>query len=171
MAKKLPPLRSAPTAVPEPASLEAVKSTAPPAMVDVAVVAPPADERHQAALALVARYRNWAIAGGAVPAPLIDMVIITGLQVRMLAELAKLYGVPFDKVRARSLITSLVGGIVPQGVAAGLVGTTAKALPGMGTVIGIGSAMATAAVATDAIGKWFIQHFEAGGSLHHPPGP
>jgi uncharacterized protein (DUF697 family) len=166
MTKKLPPLRAAPATTPEPASLEMVKSTAPPAQVPVQVDRPPPrNERLVAARSLVARYRAWAIAGGAVPAPLLDMAIVTGLQIRMLASLAKLYGVPFDKVRARSLIAALMGGILPQGVAAGVAATTAKAMPGMGTVVGIGTAMASAALATDMIGNRFIVHLEAGRSL------
>lgn len=162
MAKKLPPLRAAPAAQSKPASLETVKNTAPPAQVDET---PPRNDRLIAARSLVARYRAWAIAGGAVPAPLLDMAIITGLQIRMLVSLAKLYGIPFDKVRARSLISALMGGILPQGIAAGAAGTAAKAMPGMGTVVGIGAAMASAALATDMIGNRFIVHLEAGRSL------
>lgn len=165
MAKKLPPLKStrSPPSLPpaEPPSLDAVKETAPPAVVPP----PPAPDRAAEALAIVARHRLLALAGGVVPVPLVDMAVISGLQLRMVAQLAKHYGVPFDKVRARSLIATLAGGAIPQGVAAGVAGTTAKALPGVGTVVGIGSAMATAALATDVIGKAFIRHFEAGGTL------
>ncbi|MFN3075571.1 MAG: hypothetical protein ABT940_01580 [Alphaproteobacteria bacterium] len=75
--------------------------------------------------------------------------------------MAQLYGVPFDKIRARSLVSALIGGTASQGLAA-----EAKILaPGPGTLVGMGVGMFSAVLATDTIARIFIRHFEAGGTL------
>jgi uncharacterized protein (DUF697 family) len=176
--KKLPPLKSArkPAAESPAATLDEIKDTAPPAEAPEPPQAeapePPQaapssanPERHAKALSLLSRYRAFALAGGAVPSPGLDVVAVTGVQLRLLQQLAKMYEVPFDKVLAKSLVSALIGGAVPQAVALGVAGAAAKAVPGIGTVVGMGASMASATFATDIIGKMFIRHFESGGTL------
>jgi len=99
-----------------------------------------------------------------VPIPLFDLVALTGVQLKMLHSLAKLYDVPFSKNLGKSLIVSLLGGVMPTSAAMTLA-SLAKAVPGLGTATGIISVSAIGGATTYAIGSVFMQHFESGGTL------
>jgi uncharacterized protein (DUF697 family) len=99
-----------------------------------------------------------------VPIPVIDLVALTGIQLKMVHSLAKLYRVPFSENLGKSLIVSLVGGIMPTSTALTLA-SLAKVLPGMGTATGMVSVSILGGATTYAIGSVFIQHFESGGTL------
>ncbi|HEV2547117.1 MAG TPA: DUF697 domain-containing protein [Stellaceae bacterium] len=184
MAKTLPKLRSptledikrtataATPAVEE--RMAAATAPAPPPTTPMrtalpALIPEPADERdrrrYERARAIVARYRKWTIAAAAAPIPLADAVLIGGVQLRMLAQLAGLYGVPFEKVRVVSLVSALFGGWTPYTISIGVAGAAARMAPGFGTLIGIATSVGTSTLATEAIGKIFIQHFEEGGTF------
>lgn len=104
--------------------------------------------------------RNHAIAVTAavalVPIPLLDLPVVTAVQLNLIRSLAKLYEKPFSEQLAKSLLAALMGGSVPA-IAASLL----KIIPPIGLV---GSA-AAAAASTYAVGKVFFQHFESGGSF------
>jgi uncharacterized protein (DUF697 family) len=124
------------------------------------------DERRlKAARALVAHYRRWTIAAATAPLPLVDAALVSGVQIRMLSRLARLYGVPFERVRVASLISALFGGWTPYTITTGFAGAAARMAPGLGTVIGVATSIGTATLATEAIGKMFVQHFEGGGTF------
>lgn len=126
----------------------------------------PADEqRLDAALDILARYRKWTIAAAAAPIPLADAALVSGVQLRMVSRLARLYGVPFERVRVVSLLSALFGGWTPYTIATGIAGAAARMAPGVGTVIGIATSIGTSALATETIGKIFVQHFEKGGTF------
>jgi uncharacterized protein (DUF697 family) len=100
--------------------------------------------------------------------PLLDVAVITGVQLEMLRRLSKIYGVPFTDNRGKSIIASLMGSLIPASAAANTamgVGSLVKGLPGIGTAIGALTMPAFSAGATYIIGKIFIQHFASGGTL------
>ena len=123
------------------------------------------------------RLKNYIIASmgvSLIPMPIVDLFLVTGVQLKMLHSLAKLYNVPFKKDVGKSLIASLLGGAVPSTSALGVTtaATTAtatasitKAIPGIGTVAGVATMSVLAGAATYAICKVFIQHFESGGTF------
>jgi uncharacterized protein (DUF697 family) len=121
--------------------------------------------RFERARAIVVRYRKWTIAAAAAPIPLADAVLIGGVQLRMVQQLAQLYEVPFEKVRVASLLSALFGGWTPYTISIGVAGAAARLAPGLGTLIGIATSVGTSTLATEAIGKIFIQHFEEGGTF------
>jgi uncharacterized protein (DUF697 family) len=123
------------------------------------------DKRLTAALGIVRYYRRWTIAMAAAPIPLVDAALVSGVQIRMVIRLAKLYGVPFERVRVVSLVSALFGGWTPYTISTGVAGAAARMAPGVGTVIGIATSIGTSTLATEAIGQMFIQHFEQGGTL------
>jgi uncharacterized protein (DUF697 family) len=124
------------------------------------------DERRlKQARAIVARYRNWTIAAAAAPIPLADAALVSGVQLRLVSRLAQLYGVPFERVRVVSLLSALFGGWTPYTIATGVAGAAARMAPGLGTLIGIATSVGTSTLATETIGKMFIQHFEDGGTF------
>lgn len=124
------------------------------------------DERRlQAAIDILGRYRRWTIAAAAAPIPLADAALVGGVQLRMVSRLARLYGVPFERVRVASLLSALFGGWTPYTIATGIAGAAARMAPGLGTVVGVATSIGTSTLATETIGKIFIQHFEEGGTF------
>ena len=121
--------------------------------------------RLAAARSIVVRYRRWTMAAAAAPLPLADAALVSGVQIRMLWRLAKLYEVPFERVRVASLVSALFGGWTPYTITVGFVGAAARMAPGLGTVVGIATSVGTSTLATEAIGKIFVQHFEEGGTF------
>ena len=120
--------------------------------------------REAPALAVVERFLPWAAGAGILPLPGIDMALIIGVQLRMLAKLAEVYGVPFKEQAAKSIVATLMATIV-QNSLAGSLALALRFTPVLGPLIGIAALPAVAAAGTLALGKVFITHFEAGGTF------
>ena len=58
--------------------------------------------------AIVKKYMNWSFVGGLIPIPLADVAAVSGVQMKMLYDLAKLYDVPFKAHAAQSAVGSLL---------------------------------------------------------------
>src|SRR6476469_2247913 len=101
------------------------------------------EERDQVANELVDRFSLWSGAAGLIPVPLVDMAAVGGVQLHMLRRLAEIYGVPFSENRGKSILTSLVGAVIPASAAT----TTASLMKGL-PVIGTASGVLTMPVAT-----------------------
>jgi uncharacterized protein (DUF697 family) len=117
---------------------------------------------------LVTYYSKWAMGAGSIPLPLADLAAVTGVQIQMLSRLSELYGVPFSENSVKSIIASLVGGLIPSkfGWSAGyVVASTVKSFPVVGTLLGIGTVAVVAGASTYAVGKVFVRHFEQGGTF------
>jgi len=103
---------------------------------------------------------------GLVPVPFVDLAAVSGVQINMLRELAKLYEVPFSKDRSKAIIGALLGGGVPYAVSATpFVGSTLKAIPIVGSLLGAAVMPGLSSAATVALGRIFVNHFETGGNL------
>ncbi|MDQ2105880.1 YcjF family protein [Azospirillum isscasi] len=107
---------------------------------------------------------KWAAGAGLIPVPLLDVAGVAGVQLKLVNDLSKLYGVPFAKDRAKALVATLLGGAVPSALTSGVF-SLVKAVPIVGPLTGIALMPALSAAATLALGKVFIQHFETGGTL------
>lgn len=113
---------------------------------------------------IIKNYVMGAMGISLVPIPLVDLFALTGLQIKMLHSLAKLYRIPFSRNIGKSLIASLVGGFMPTSSAMTLA-SLAKAVPGLGTATGVVSVSVLGGAMTYAIGSVFARHFEEGGTL------
>jgi len=100
------------------------------------------------------------IATGVVPVPLIDLIVLTGVQLRMVRALAKHYEVEFAEQRVKSLI----GTLVSLGATATIGSLLKAAIPGARALFGLGG-LALPAATTYAVGRVFIKHFESGGTV------
>jgi uncharacterized protein (DUF697 family) len=129
-----------------------------------------ASTRDELASHLVDRLSLWSGAAGLIPVPLVDMAAVGGVQLHMLRRLSEIYGVPFSENRGKSILTSLVGAVIPAS-AASTTASLMKGLPVIGTSIGVLTMPVVSAGATWVIGKVFIQHFASGGTLldFNPP--
>ena len=115
-------------------------------------------------------YANWAAASGGIPIPWVDVAIITGLQVRLIMSLAKLYNVPFSKHRAKTALLSITSGgttVAFGGIAKitfpgamSIFGSASKSAIGLGTLMGAASVGALAYSSTMLLAKLFMDSFE-----------
>ncbi|MFA6572390.1 MAG: YcjF family protein [Bacteroidota bacterium] len=113
---------------------------------------------------LVNRYMWWSMVGGLIPVPLVDIGAVTGVQLKMLSELSKMYKVEFSKNRGKSIVSALLGGVVADSMNRSLLTSVVKAIPVV-NILGAVSMPIYSGAATYAIGKLFIQHFESGGTF------
>jgi uncharacterized protein (DUF697 family) len=129
------------------------------------IVTGPADPRILEGRRIAKGYAGWAASAGLAPVPLFDIAGLMWTQLEMLHSLTRLYGVPFERKRARAMLTAAAGSIGPQGVftLSGL--SAAKAVPILGGVLGFVVMPALAIASTLAVAEWFIQHLAAGGTL------
>lgn len=139
----------------------------PPLKLDVRTAPDAADVRVARSELIVDRYATIAGAAAVIPIPWFDLVAIGGIQMKMVAELSARYGVPFNQEIVKSAIAGLLGSIAATRLAYEFGRTVLKTVP----VIGVfGAALAMPAFAygvTWAIGKVFVKHYEAGGTLQN----
>ncbi|SFB79568.1 YcjF family protein [Pseudoalteromonas denitrificans] len=115
--------------------------------------------------AIIEKYSKWSFGAGLIPVPAIDLVALTAIQLKMVAEIAEAYGESFSENRVKSVVTALLGGAIPQTLTTGGISSTLKAIPIFGSVVGMATMPLISAAATYAIGATFINHFESGGTL------
>jgi uncharacterized protein (DUF697 family) len=114
---------------------------------------------------VVKKYATYAAGAGLIPIPTLDMAAIAGVELKMLADLAKVYDVPFENDRVRPILAAVMGGYVASNLGTGAGGSLLKAVPIFGTVLGTLAVPTFAAGLTFAIGKVFTQHFASGGTF------
>lgn len=123
------------------------------------------EPRELEAKMITIKYANWSLVPGILPTPLLDMALLAGIQLRMVQQLSKLYGVPFNANAGKSIISALIGSIVPTKAGFGFTGSAIKSIPVVGGVLGFLFMPAFAWAATYAVGTVFIQHFASGGTF------
>lgn len=142
-------------APPEPVTPVVVSGLAP------AVPDPAGSARRIRAEALV---RRFALLGGgmaAIPVPVVDALAVGAVHIRLIQSLARLYEVPFQRERGRAALVGLM-----MGAEVGVVSlSVARFIPGLGYLAVAGPGAALFAALGYAVGRVFIQHFEAGGTL------
>ncbi|MGD9505798.1 MAG: YcjF family protein [Syntrophobacteraceae bacterium] len=118
----------------------------------------------QEASRIVNHHVMWTVGAGMVPIPLVDLVAFTGIQLEMLRRMAKLYDVPFRRDIVKSLVGSLLGGVLPVTFSFPAY-SLLKAIPIIGWTTSAVTMSIVGSAATYAIGKVFIMHFESGGTF------
>jgi uncharacterized protein (DUF697 family) len=122
-------------------------------------------ENEVKSLAVIKKYMWWSGGAGLIPIPFVDWAAVSGVQLKMIADLATIYDIRFRKDAGKAAIGSLSGFVLPHALACGLIGTMFKAVPVIGFIAG-GTSMAVLCSAYAwALGNVFVQHFEAGGTF------
>ncbi len=122
-------------------------------------------DKNLRAMDIAKKYALYSAGAGLIPLPLVDWAVITGVQVKMLADLGALYGVPFESDRVRPIVSALIGGYASQKLGYGVGGSLLKSIRLVGPALGALSVPAFAAAITYAVSKVFIQHFASGGTF------
>lgn len=113
----------------------------------------------------VVRNSQWSLLAGLVPFSFLDVAAISGVHAKMIYEICKIYEMPIEKERIKGLIGALVGGVATTGLASSMVGSAIRSIPVVGGLLGAVTQPAIAYGVSVALGKVFISHFEAGGTL------
>jgi uncharacterized protein (DUF697 family) len=116
------------------------------------------------ALPHIIAYSSMAATAGAVPIPLIDLVLISGIQSRMVYRLADLYGQPMTGRRFKEIASAMGLGVLARQASRGVI----KLIPGIGSVIGSIAGGALAGASTFALGKAFCYYYRSVHSGHVP---
>jgi len=126
--------------------------------------------RDEVASQLVDRLSLWSGAAGGILPPLVDMFGVGGVQIYMLRRLSEIYGVPFSKNLGKSVLSGVVGALIPENASMAAL-SVAKGVPIVGHAISGVTMAGISAGATWVIGNVFIKHFASGGTLldFNPP--
>jgi uncharacterized protein (DUF697 family) len=125
----------------------------------------PVGERQKQAVKTVKNYMWWSMGAGVIPVPWVDLMAVAGVQLKVLAELSKIYDVPFKESRGKAIIGSMAGFVLPHAMAYGAVGSLLKVIPVVGALAGAPAMALFCGAYTWALGNVFIQHFESGGTF------
>ncbi len=114
----------------------------------------------ESADAVIRDHVAWSIGAGLIPIPIGDVFAVTALQLDLVGKLAEIYEQRFTPNLGKSLITSLTGQVIAR------IGASAvKAIPVVGTLVGMPAQAVLAGASTYAVGHLFKGHFAAGGAL------
>lgn len=152
-------------AEPEPAS-PVVEEETQPAILEpefhCAAAAPGSAEA--SAAWIVKKHAMFSAGAGFVPVPFVDMAAIAAVQVRMVTELAKHYGVEMSKESGKTAVATLIGSVAPPAIGPRICKAFLRRVPVVGPAVCFFTVSAFASTATYAIGRIFIRHFERGGT-------
>jgi len=114
----------------------------------------------------IVRHHVYASMGvSLLPFPLLDFAALTGIQLNMLRNIAKLHGVPFSKGKIRNTLLSLFGGAFPTIHASPLAASVTKLFPVAGQTAGVTAMPILAGATTYAIGRLVAHHMAWGGTF------
>jgi len=109
---------------------------------------------------IVSTHVIFAMTAGAIPVPVADIVAVSAIQYDMIKQIAEFHKADYDADKGKTLASSLAGATVSRIGASAL-----KAIPGVGTLLGIGSQMVMAGASTYALGKLFDSHYSGSRTL------
>lgn len=114
---------------------------------------------------IVKKYIRLSMGVTLMPIPLLDMVLVSAIQIRMLQMLSENYGVKFSETKGKSVIAALIAGFHSGLIGGRVLGVMVKFVPGVGLLAGMGSMSVISGAITYGVGKVFVQHFESGGTF------
>lgn len=117
------------------------------------------------ATSVIRKYAALTAGAGLIPVPYVDFAAIAGLEYKMLADLAAVYGVQFEADRVRPIVAALMGAYFSKRLGLGIGSSMLKSIPFVGALAGAVSVPVMAAGLTWAIGRVFVQHFASGGTF------
>jgi uncharacterized protein (DUF697 family) len=122
---------------------------------------------HEPAAGKIVEKHVWYAAGaGLIPVPLVDMAVITGINLNLIKALSAQYGVEFREDRGKAIVGALAGGLsagvlAQNPVANGIL----RAIPLIGQTVAALSMSVFGGAFTYAVGQVFIQHYATGGTM------
>lgn len=124
-----------------------------------------ADEIRAQSRDCIHRHSVYAAVGGLVPIPFLEMATSSTIQLRMLAKLCDIYGVPFSENAIKNSISTLVATVLPMTGVGYATASLVRKVPVVGTVFGLVAMPTFAGACTYALGRVFAWHFAKGGTV------
>ena len=104
-----------------------------------------------------------AMGAGLIPSALVDIVVITGIEINMIRNLAAAYEFPVPhRLVAYKVLLSLIGSIGPVYFSSKMQ-VALKGVPLVGYTLSVGLLSITGGTSVYAVGKIFQKHYESGG--------
>lgn len=103
----------------------------------------------------------WSMGAGMIPILIADIFAVSALQLDMIRQMCKVYGIDFQETQGKALVTSLTSSALARIGA----GSIVKLLPGVGSFIGGATVSIFAGASTYALGEVFKKHFASGGTI------
>lgn len=115
---------------------------------------------------IIIKWSKISLATIVLPNSILEYAAISGIQLKMLHEMSKSYGIPFKADAVKVIIGSILGGSVAyflSDIYSGVV----KQIPVIGKPISFISEPAMAYITTYAVGYVFLEHFENNGDFQN----
>lgn len=96
-----------------------------------------------------------------IPLPVADVFAVSALQLDMIRQLTRVYGLDFAESQGKAIVSSLTTSTMARAGARSLI----KLIPGLGTVVGGITVAAVNGASTYALGQVFKKHFSTGGTI------
>lgn len=96
-----------------------------------------------------------------IPLPVADVFAVSALQLDMIRQLTRVYGLDFAESQGKAIVSSLTTSTMARAGARSLI----KLIPGLGTVVGGITVAAINGASTYALGQVFKKHFNTGGTI------
>lgn len=109
---------------------------------------------------IIEQHILWSVGAGLLPVPILDIAAVSGIQLDMLKQLARLYEISYSDSEGKAWLTALTGGL-----AAKIAANAIKLIPGIGSVVGGVSMAVLSGASTYALGKVAVTHFQTSGTL------
>lgn len=116
------------------------------------------------ALPHILAYSSLAATAAALPVPVVDLVLLSSIQTRMVYHLAKLYGQPLSAQRFLEIAGTLGFGMLARQGSRMLI----KCIPYFGSALGAVTSGALGGASTFALGKAFCYYYQAVHQGHVP---
>ncbi len=116
--------------------------------------------RDDSANTIIKNHIAWSMGAGFIPVPIADLLAVGAVQLDMIRQLSKLYGIDFKQTEGKAIVSSLTSsGVARLGARA------VKFIPGIGSILGGVTMSVLSGASTYALGEVFKKHFETGGTF------
>ncbi len=118
------------------------------------------DHREELANSIIKNHMVWSMGAGFIPVPIADFFAVSAIQLDMIKQMCKVYGIDFKETEGKALITTLTGSSLAR-----LGARAVKFIPGVGSLLGGVTMAILSGASTYALGEVFKKHFETGGTF------
>lgn len=116
--------------------------------------------RNDIANGIIKNHIVWSMGAGFIPVPIADLFAVGAVQLDMIRQLCKVYGIDFKQTEGKAIISALTtSGVSRLGARA------VKLIPGVGSILGGVTMSALSGASTYALGEVFKKHLETGGTF------
>lgn len=110
--------------------------------------------------AIIKKHITWSMGAGFIPVPFADMIAVSAVQLDMIRQLSKVFGIDFKQTEGKAIISALTSsGVARLGARA------VKFIPGVGSILGGVTMSVLSGASTYALGEVFKKHFATGGTF------